>query len=61
MLTVKELKKRLEKWPETDIDGSPTYVYVDELPIKALYHFNFRSNKNKHAADVDMTTKAVES
>lgn len=59
MLTVKELKKRIEKWPEVDIDGKPTYVFIDEDSVKAMHHFNFRSNadKTKHAADIDLTTR----
>lgn len=61
MLTVKELKKRIESWPEVDMDGKPTYVFIDQEPVKAMYHFNFRSNadRTKHAADVDLTTKDV--
>ncbi len=62
MLTVKELKKRIEKWPEVDIDGKLTYVFVDESPVGSIYHFNFRSNeaKTKHAADIDLVTRPVD-
>lgn len=58
-LTVKELKKVIEKWPDFDTDGQPYEVWVgkkDDMLSNVIVEL-WPLNKNEDGADILLLSK----